>query len=132
MIITIAWLLCSVYSIRFIAGYIAHDFSLRPDGAEWAFGIFAGCIIGGPFGPLVALSRVVYVLHQKYMPEGSDGALEFLFPEPKAVQTRGEKKRAEALAAREADRAEREELSRKRREINATERELGLPESSWS
>lgn len=112
-----------VWFWRYHVGYVLDDFAYGDaDGFDIAMSMALGTLICA-FWPATVAMRGVYVLWVKY---GSDQAkaIEGLFPGPKEIESRWEKK----------ERLEREArvlASTRQREINDKERELGMELTRW-
>ena len=116
-----------IFWLAYVVGYLWFwryhvGYAARMDGIyDLPFGLFFGSF-GTLVWPISVPGRFGYIAYKKLEP--TLGGEKNIFPGPKPIETRTEK------AAR-LEREKTKEITRQRREINAKERELGMPLTRW-
>lgn len=127
-ILFVGYLLTCLWGFRFAAGAYVYDMTPkghRVSGEDFMLGMLIG-VIGALISPAMLPARIVYVVWRKHLVDNpmTDNVIHLMFPAPKEIETKREKR--ERL---ERERAE--EIANQRKEINRRERELGLEVTRW-
>lgn len=117
----IAYFVGYVFMFRKIAGAMAYTMSYdgEPDAEDYVLGlIMAFC--SSFFWPPILIGWSMFYLAKRY-----GNGMNVLFPKPKPIETRSER---EARIAAE----QKAQIKERQKQINAAERENGLPLTEWN